>query len=405
MDRNTITGLVLIGLILTVFSIINRPTEEDIKKGKDELAKKERLRSEAQKSAVKDTAEMASKPIVSNNTENTSLETISDTTTPPLATIIRDTVIVKETNKFIIHFTNIGGQIQALYLKGYKSYNDYKANKNNSLCLFNKGDHNTSFTFYDGDLRINTAKWDFDFDLFASIDDDFDPYDKYSNIQELSLSELLVLEKKSLGYYLSGHPVNAIKSKISGLRSKEISNLDNDTKKASLVCLINSVRQIKDRKGNPLTFINFDDGTGVMDGVVASDTLESCHSILKEGQILVLKGAIEVDDYKSKEMGDSMFRMRVKEVHSLDIELNRKIKEVTLDIDESNLISLEEFSDKLEKISDFFWKEGTCQLQVKVKANASEAIIEAGKKFKFQPTLENLNYLDDIFGSGALKIN
>ena len=96
-------------------------------------------------------------------------------------------------------------------------------------------------------------------DLFASIDDDFDPYDKYSNIQELSLSELLVLEKKSLGYYLSGHPVNAIKSKISGLRSKEISNLDNDTKKASLVCLINSVRQIKDRKGNPLTFINFDD--------------------------------------------------------------------------------------------------------------------------------------------------
>ena len=97
--------------------------------------------------------------------------------------------------------------------------------------------------------------------------------------------------------------------------------------------------------------------------------------------------------------------MRVKEVHSLDIELNRKIKEVTLDIDQSNLMSLEEFSDKLEKISDFFWKEGTCQLQVKVKANASEAIIEAGKKFKFQPTLENLNYLDDIFGSGALKIN
>ena len=52
-------------------------------------------------------------------------------------------------------------------------------------------------------------------DLFASIDDDFDPYDKYSNIQELSLSELLVLEKKSLGYYLSGHPVNAIKYVLS----------------------------------------------------------------------------------------------------------------------------------------------------------------------------------------------
>jgi len=36
MDRNTITGLVLIGLILTVFSIINRPSEEDIKKKQEE---------------------------------------------------------------------------------------------------------------------------------------------------------------------------------------------------------------------------------------------------------------------------------------------------------------------------------------------------------------------------------
>ena len=37
--------------------------------------------------------------------------------------------------------------------------------------------------------------------------------------------------------------------------------------KASLVVLIFSVRQIKDKKGKPLTFINFDDGTGVMDGI------------------------------------------------------------------------------------------------------------------------------------------
>ena len=76
--------------------------------------------------------------------------------------------------------------------------------------------------------------------------------------------------------------------------------------------LINSVRQIKDRKGKPVTFINFDDGTGVMDGVVAGKTLEDCHNILKEGQILVLKGAVEIDDFRSKYLGDAMYRMRVK---------------------------------------------------------------------------------------------
>ena len=31
MDRNTLTGLVLIGLLLTVFTIINKPSEEELK--------------------------------------------------------------------------------------------------------------------------------------------------------------------------------------------------------------------------------------------------------------------------------------------------------------------------------------------------------------------------------------
>jgi hypothetical protein len=34
MDRNTTIGLVLLGLILTVFSIINQPSKEDVKKKK-----------------------------------------------------------------------------------------------------------------------------------------------------------------------------------------------------------------------------------------------------------------------------------------------------------------------------------------------------------------------------------
>ena len=40
MDRNTLTGLVLIGLVLTIFSIINQPSDEDLKKAKIEAAQK-----------------------------------------------------------------------------------------------------------------------------------------------------------------------------------------------------------------------------------------------------------------------------------------------------------------------------------------------------------------------------
>ena len=241
-------------------------------------------------------------------------------------------------------------------------------------------------------------------DLFSSLNESFDPYEKYKNISDMGLSELLSLEKKSLGYYLSGHPVNAIEKKINKLRSKKISNLNHDTKKASLVCLINSVRQIKDKKGKPLTFINFDDGTGVMDGVVPSEVLENCHNILKDGQILVVKGLVEIDDYRSKELGDAMFRMRVKEVHSLDSELSKKVNNVVINLKESELVSLDEFSNKLDKVKRDFWTKSGCNLHVKVITNGSEAIIDIGERFKFEPTIDNLNFLDDIFGKNALEI-
>ena len=193
-------------------------------------------------------------------------------------------------------------------------------------------------------------------------------------------------------------------NKIKKIRTNRISDLNTDIKKSSLVCLVNSVRQIKDRKGMPLTFINFDDGSGVMDGIISSEVLENCHNLLKEGSILSLKGSVEVDDYRSNDLGALMFRMRVKEVKSIDEELSKKTKEILIDTMKSDSITLDDFSEKLELIENIFWKEGTCGINLKVQTNESEAIIELGDEYKFKPTLENLFYLEEIFGKDVIQI-
>ena len=48
MDRNTLTGLVLIGLLLTVFTIINKPTEEELKQQEDEIVKAKEAQAKQQ---------------------------------------------------------------------------------------------------------------------------------------------------------------------------------------------------------------------------------------------------------------------------------------------------------------------------------------------------------------------
>ena len=77
-----------------------------------------------------------------------------------------------------------------------------------------------------------------------------------------------------------------------------------------------------------------------MDGIISSDVIENCHSIIKEGEIVNLKGLVELDDYRSKELGNTMFRMRIREAKAIDNELIRLIKDVIIDVQKSDPLRL-----------------------------------------------------------------
>ena len=61
-------------------------------------------------------------------------------------------------------------------------------------------------------------------------------------------------------------------------------------------------------------------------------------------------------------------------------------------------------AEKLELIDDEFWSSGECNINLKVQTKESEAIIQLGKEYSFIPTLENLFYLEDIFGKNVIQI-
>ena len=99
-----------------------------------------------------------------------------------------------------------------------------------------------------------------------------------------------------------------------------------------------------------------------------------------------------------------MFRMRIREAKAIDNELIRLIKDVIIDVQKSDATSLEDLSAKLDSINKEFWLDGSCSLNVKVMSEKSEAIIDLGDDYKFSPSLNNLSYLEDIFGKNILEI-
>ena len=151
MDRNTLTGLVLIGLLLTVFTIINKPSEEELKAQQEKVEKEKLAQSKA-----KDTLEVRSpqRDVVDTLVSDSKIK-------QNLTSSVKDSVFIRSTDKFRIEFSTKGGQISAMYLNDYRSYLDYNNNVKSALCLFKKGDHLTSYSFYDGDKRIQTKNLEF----------------------------------------------------------------------------------------------------------------------------------------------------------------------------------------------------------------------------------------------------
>lgn len=197
MDRNTIIGLVLIGLTLTTFAIFNQPSPEEIKAQKKK-AQQERLKADnkkkeakkkasdkAAKKAEKDaeTLEMAANWTPKLDEDNQFLrdsagsyiyvDTLgNDTTIVATSSMIPDSlreakpaaaqgeIITLETKKLIIDFDTKGAQIAQVRLKEFESFDNYvkEDGKIDALVLFERGDASQGLNFPMGEKIVNTSK-------------------------------------------------------------------------------------------------------------------------------------------------------------------------------------------------------------------------------------------------------
>lgn len=116
MDKNSVIGLSIIGVILVTFTLLNKPSEAELKAEKAKEAKelaleKEVAKKEAQE--VKETKAKAKTAKVSSNVKDISDEVKAET-------------VRLESNKLIVDISTKGGNVEAVYLKEYESYRNFK---------------------------------------------------------------------------------------------------------------------------------------------------------------------------------------------------------------------------------------------------------------------------------------
>lgn len=149
MDKNTITGLVLIGVLLVVFSFLSRPSDEQLaaqKKYYDSIAV---VQQQKEALEAKTVAALANEKATVTPKDSAALFFNALSGTKSLTTIQNNLVQLTLSNK--------GGRIASAQLKNYKAQD-----KKSPVVLFNEEDANIYFNFYNKDGAIQTKDYYFE---------------------------------------------------------------------------------------------------------------------------------------------------------------------------------------------------------------------------------------------------
>ena len=210
-----------------------------------------------------------------------------------------------------------------------------------------------------------------------------------------SESEALLHEKEMLGFYVSGHPLKKYEEEVNIFSTVSLGDLKSmiDGKTVRVAGIINEVKQILDRKGNPMAFVSFEDFTGSTELLIFSETYAKYREFIQKDAIVIVIGRISYRDQdEPKIMVEDVFP--INEVHE------RFTRNITIVM---NISEIEEPS--IRSISTLFDKnKGRCPVYIRLKGPDDWNCLIKSKKYLVNPGNPFIERLANIVGKDNIEI-
>lgn len=131
------------------------------------------------------------------------------------------------------------------------------------------------------------------FDSREGHDDQID----LPNVDEVSMSELLNMEKEATGLYLSGHPMAKYEDLANSGSFDKIASFSTESHNADkefvkLLCIITKVKLKTTKSNSMMAFVQIEDLSGSIEMLVFPKTLEYYSTYFKENKILIVGGRV-----------------------------------------------------------------------------------------------------------------
>jgi DNA polymerase-3 subunit alpha len=140
--------------------------------------------------------------------------------------------------------------------------------------------------------------------LFASLSESGKseiPEPAPPDIKEWAIEQLLAFEKETLGFYVSGHPLNRFADEVAKYSKKSISELmvDGQSTECQVAGIVTDLRTRRTKKGDLMAIFTLEDLSGAVSTIVFPNSYTQFEPFLSADYPLLVSGRFEHEDERS----------------------------------------------------------------------------------------------------------
>jgi DNA polymerase-3 subunit alpha len=230
------------------------------------------------------------------------------------------------------------------------------------------------------------------FALLPSEEEEQTP--EHADLEEWDDDDKLRKEKESLGFYITGHPLDRYGDVISRFATTTTQDLAEvkDKETVRLAGLVNNMRIKRTRKGDKMAIIRLEDKHGFTEVVVFPDVFTRCASILGDDRPLLVTGEAEV--------GENIAKIRAQDIVPLETVKQKAITAISIPISHEGLSR-----SSLMKLKDLVFRyPGECKLIFKINLDgSSQSTIAAHNRYSIMPEETLIQQIESLVGSKVIR--
>lgn len=197
----------------------------------------------------------------------------------------------------------------------------------------------------------------------------------------------LLGEKETLGFYLTGHPLNQYLKELQHFTTCRISELHpSEHPTARIAGIITNIRTRQTKRGDRIGIFSLDDGTTQIEVVCFSECFNKYRSLFIQDQIIIVEGEVGHDDFNNSA------RIVARDLLTLDQARERFAKGLQLQVRATAGLDLQQLQMLLKQHVG-----GSCPVVVRFIKEQIQADIRLGQRWLIKPSENFIALLREQF--------